>query len=261
MDRTAPVPRTMSIGELAERAGLSTRTLRHYESIGLLRPARSANGYRAYSPADARRLAQIQAMKLCGLPLGTIGELLADDCSLYDALIRHLQALRAQGRSLEEAVAHTEAAIRAIERIEHMGTEDAFEEMKAQTLRDAEAAYGREARERYGAEAVEAANERMMALTQDEWDAKGLLEESIKVQLRLALAAGDPAGEAAAELVRMHERWVALHWGGIADKQAYLALVRSYLADPRFIAYYDDAAGEGATAFLVAAVESFQGSR
>ena len=120
MDRTAPVPRTMSIGELAERAGLSTRTLRHYESIGLLRPARSANGYRAYSPADARRLAQIQAMKLCGLPLGTIGELLADDCSLYDALIRHLQALRAQGRSLEEAVAHTEAAIRAIERIEHM---------------------------------------------------------------------------------------------------------------------------------------------
>ena len=45
MDRTAPVPRTMSIGELAERAGLSTRTLRHYESIGLLRPARSANGY------------------------------------------------------------------------------------------------------------------------------------------------------------------------------------------------------------------------
>jgi len=45
----------------------------------------------------------------------------------------------------------------------------------------------KEARQRYGDDAIEGANARMMALTKDEWDAKELLEESIKVQLRLAL--------------------------------------------------------------------------
>ena len=63
--------RGCSIGELARLSGVSTRTLRHYESIGLLHPARGANDYRLYSGADAKRLTQIQAMKLCGLPLAT----------------------------------------------------------------------------------------------------------------------------------------------------------------------------------------------
>ena len=65
-----------TIGELAELAGVSTRTLRHYESLGLLVPQRAHNGYRSYSEADAKTLAQIQAMKLCGLPLATIGQLI-----------------------------------------------------------------------------------------------------------------------------------------------------------------------------------------
>ena len=54
--------------------------------------------------------------------------------------------------------------------------------------------------------AADETNERIMSLTRDEWDAKDLLEESIKVQLRMALASGDPTGEAASELARMHER-------------------------------------------------------
>ena len=54
----------------------------------------------------------------------------------------------------------------------------------------------------------------------------------------------------------MHRRWVGLHWGTTPEDAAYLGLVQGYLADPRFVAYYDGPCGEGATAFLVKAVEA-----
>lgn len=248
-----------TIGAIAQAAGISTRTLRHYESIGLLTPARDTNGYRIYSSADAKRLAQIQAMKLCGLPLATIKKLLgSNEQGIRDALITHLQNLRAQGESLMEAIARTQAAIDAIERLENMTTQDAFNKLKEQGLKDFERTYGQEARELYGDAAIEAANARMMALTQDEWDAKELLEESIKVQLRLAQAKGDPKSSEAQELARMHERWIAIHWGNGYQKDEYLELVRGYLNDQRFVDYYDSAAGSGATEFLVKAIESYQ---
>lgn len=58
-----------SIGEMAELAGVSVRVLRLYEEAGLVVPARRADGYRSYSESDARRLAQVLAMKGCGLSL------------------------------------------------------------------------------------------------------------------------------------------------------------------------------------------------
>lgn len=280
-----------TIGQLAELSGVSARTLRFYEEKGFLSPARTESGYRLYSESDERRLAQVVAMRSCGLPLTTIGQLLqhADapaeatpdpsqtsetthvgcgssapsatnaETNLHRALTDHLRTLREQGKSLEAAVRRTQAALNAIERIQGMESKDAFEELKRQGLEAFEREYGQEARERYGTDAIEQSNARMMALTKDEWDAKELLEESIKVQLRLAMATGDPASPEAQELVRMHKRWITVHWGpGFAD-EAYLGLVRGYLADPRFTAYYDKSAGNGATEFLVKAVETAHG--
>lgn len=250
-----------TIGELAELAGVSTRTLRHYESLGLLVPQRAHNGYRSYSEADAKTLAQIQAMKLCGLPLATIKQLIQaapSPAEIYKELTAHLHALRAQGESLDASIRRTQASLAAIERLEHMSTTDAFEALKAQGIQQFEETYGQEARERYGDEVIDASNKRMMDLSQDEWDAKELLEEGIKVQLRLALADGNPESEDARELARMHERWIGIHWGSTDDKAAYMGLVQGYLADPRFVAYYDNAAGEGATEFLVQAVMAYQ---
>ena len=183
-----------------------------------------------------------------------------DEPNIHGALLKHLRTLRAQEKSLDAALHRTQAALHAIEGITNMSTEDAFEKLKQQGLESFEETYGREARERYGSAVIDATNERMMALSRDEWDAKELLEESIKVQLRLALTGNDPASEEAAELARMHERWIAIHWGPGYGKDEYLGLVRGYLADPRFAAYYDDAAGPGATDFLVKAVEAYQGS-
>jgi MerR family transcriptional regulator, thiopeptide resistance regulator len=64
----------LKIGELAQRAGLTVRTLHHYDSIGLLRPsARSDAGYRLYNRDDVARLQQIQALRKFGMALAGIG--------------------------------------------------------------------------------------------------------------------------------------------------------------------------------------------
>lgn len=70
--------RPMQIGELAERTGLSIRTLRHYDEIGLLRPsARSEGGFRLYTADDELRLLLIRRMKPLGYSLEQMGELLS----------------------------------------------------------------------------------------------------------------------------------------------------------------------------------------
>jgi MerR family copper efflux transcriptional regulator len=67
----------MHIGEMAERSGLSSRTLRHYESIGLIPPTgRTEGGYRLYSEDDLRRLMTIRRMKALSFSTAEMGELL-----------------------------------------------------------------------------------------------------------------------------------------------------------------------------------------
>lgn len=62
----------MRIGELAERAGTSTRTLRYYEAHGLVRARRTANGYRVYDDAELRVVREIRALLAVGFGLDDI---------------------------------------------------------------------------------------------------------------------------------------------------------------------------------------------
>lgn len=72
-----PVGVRMQIGEVAERVGLSLRTIRHYEDVGLVTPSsRSDGGFRLYTDADLTRLAVIKRMKPLGFSLEEMRELL-----------------------------------------------------------------------------------------------------------------------------------------------------------------------------------------
>ncbi|WP_075180689.1 MerR family transcriptional regulator [Pantoea sp. 1.19] len=96
----------IQVGELAKRAGISVRTLHHYEQTGLLLPsARSAAGYRLYNLADVQRLHMIQALAKAGLPLAEIrgfleqaslslSELLDVQITLLDKQLRSIHTLR-----------------------------------------------------------------------------------------------------------------------------------------------------------------------
>ena len=78
-----PTERTMHIGELADRAGMSLRTIRHYDEVGLLTPSgRTEGGFRLYTELDFSRLMVIRRMK----PLGFTLEEMADLLRVVDAL-------------------------------------------------------------------------------------------------------------------------------------------------------------------------------
>ena len=129
-----------------------------------------------------------------------------------------------------------------------------------QAVNENERRYGAEARQRYGDEVVDAANAKLMAMDEQEWSDMNTLELAIKEQLRLAMATGDAHSEEAAQLARMHASWIRKRWPeGAYNAQAHLGLAQGYLADERFIKYYDEACGEGATQFLVDALQAHIG--
>lgn len=99
--------RTWRIGEVAERTGLTRRTLRHYDELGLLVPSeRSWGDYRLYTERDLVRLLQIQNLKALGLSLPEIGDALADPELDATATLRshlaHLEERIAEERRLAE---------------------------------------------------------------------------------------------------------------------------------------------------------------
>lgn len=82
----------LQIGELARAAGLTVRTLHHYDEIGLLVPdERSYSGRRLYSRSDAQRLYRIVALRHVGLSLDEIGAVLHEGRGLQEAMERHLE--------------------------------------------------------------------------------------------------------------------------------------------------------------------------
>lgn len=187
--------------QLAELAGTSVRTLHYYEEVDLLHPKRMPNGYRSYGPADVERLRQILAMRACRMPLAEIRQLLdGSDTDAVGLLARHLEELRAQERQVKEAIARTRAAMELLEGVSRMGTKEGFEELKQRRLEEFESSYGNEARKRYGTDVIDQTNERLMDLSQEEWNEKDRIEKRIIELLAEAKADGDPRGPKAQEL-------------------------------------------------------------
>ncbi len=104
-----------TIGQLAGLAGVSTRALRHYDQLGLLRPtARGENGYRRYDEADALRLQQIMFYRELGLRLELIGAVLDDPTfDTLAALHAIAAALQARAARLSELLATVDPHHRA----------------------------------------------------------------------------------------------------------------------------------------------------
>lgn len=91
--------------EFAELSGVTVRALHHYDRLGLLRPKRTYNGYRAYSEQDLARLEQIVALKFVGLPLRRIKTLLdRDGRDLAGALRMQRRVLEAKRGLLDQAI-------------------------------------------------------------------------------------------------------------------------------------------------------------
>lgn len=237
-----------SASKLAKLSGVSVRTLHYYEELGILRPTRQANNYRAYGDNDVRRLQQTLLYRQAGLPLARIARLLDDPTFDRAAALRgHLVVLRRERERVDALIASVEDMIAAEEGTRTMTDEERFAALKRAAVEENERAYGAEVRERWGDGAADATNERMLGMSAQEWHDAKELEQVILDLLATAAATGDTHGPEARRLAQMHRDWLCLQWpAGAYTPEAHAALAESYVADERFTAYYERAVPGGA---------------
>ncbi|MDR2514112.1 MAG: MerR family transcriptional regulator [Christensenellaceae bacterium] len=246
-----------TVKALADLAGLSERSLRYYDQIGLLRPAgRGENGYRFYGPAEIERLRQILFYRELGVELGEIRSILDDPgFDAEKALERHLLALRQRRGRLEGLILAVKKAINEKKGGETMSDQEKFEAFKQNLIARNERDYGREVRKRYGARAAEEANAKLAGMSQEEWMRAEKLESDYKSALKEALLLGDPGCAAAQRACALHAKWLQCFYQGYS-REYHLGLARLYAEDPRFRANYDEIA-PGCAAFFCEAIEFF----
>jgi DNA-binding transcriptional MerR regulator len=251
-----------SIQELARHAGVTSRTLRHYDAVGLVPPSRvGANGYRYYDAAALVRLQRVLLLRGLGLGLPVIASVLDGSEPPVAALERHLELLTAeQGRLARQraSLRRTIDTLREGGQLMPATMFDGFDHTQHEaevTERWGAAAYasGDAWWKSLGPDGREASTERLAALNAD-WQAAATAADA------------DPAGPAAQELARRHLEWLASVPGapgvgapdasGVpstspADPQAFAGYARGladlYAADPRFAANYG---GPEAAAFV-----------
>lgn len=207
-------------------SGVTSRTLRHYDAIGLLKPSALAPGGRRHYDRDGLlRLQQILLLRELGLGLDAIAEALDGRDPLY-VLRRHRDRLAGERRRLTRLVRTVEATIETLEKGEEMAAEKLFEGFENDP-------YEAKARERWGDEAVDASYQRMKGWTPADAEKARTGYARVHEGLAPLRAAGVPVDdERVQELVALHYEVVSLFW--TPDAAAYRGLGRMYVDDPRF---------------------------
>ncbi|MBP7073416.1 MAG: MerR family transcriptional regulator, partial [Clostridia bacterium] len=146
-----------TVQKLGKLAGISTRTLRYYDEIGILKPARiNTSGYRIYGQKEVDRLQQILFYRELGVSLDSIREIVtAPSFDGAKALREHRRKLLEKREQLDLLIANVEKTIALTEGRISMTDKEKFEGFKQKLLDDNEKKYGKEVREKYGEDAVE----------------------------------------------------------------------------------------------------------
>ena len=230
--------RAYTVGEVADLAHVSVRTLHHYDAIGLLSPTeRTAAGYRVYRRADLEDLQQILLYRELDFPLDAIGRLLADP--LYDrraALAAQREQLAARTERMTTILAAIDAALAALSKGEPMNDTEMFE-----VFGDFDpTVHEGEVKERWGdTDAYAESAKRTARYTKDDWKTikaeSGAVTDGLAAQLAAGARASDPQVQA---LVDEH-RAVIDRWFYPCTIEMQANLGEMYVADPRFGATYE----------------------
>ena len=231
-----------SIQQLAKLASTTSRTLRHYDDVGLVRPSRvGSNGYRYYDAGSLVRLQRVMLLRELGLGIPAIAELLDGQRDDVAALEGHRHWLVTEQDRIARQLASVQDTITRIKKGEQIMADTMFDGFD-------HTQYKEEVEQRWGAEAY-ASGDRwwrsMSAAEKAEW--KALVDGLQSDWIAAAQHDGDPAGEAAQQLAKRHADWLASipgtpGYGTGGPARAYLiGLGEMYVADPRFGKHYGGA--------------------
>lgn len=249
-----------SIQELSRLAGVSTRTLRYYDEIGLLKPCgMSGSGWRIYGSEAVDQLQQILFYRELGVKLTVIdGIIHGENFDRKQALQEHLKAVIEERKRLECLIVNLNNTIAAEEGRFKMLDKDKFQGFKKDLIDKNEKQYGKETREKYGDAVVEESNAKLMGLSEEAYRTMEAAGKELQELLEQAVKNQDaPEGSAGRRAAGLHKQWLSYTWPQYS-KEAHAGVVEMYLADERFTAYYDKQV-PGCAGFLRDAVLAYLG--
>jgi len=227
-----------SVGQVAGFAGVTVRTLHHYDSVGLLSPSgRSHAGHRRYDDADLDRLQQILFYRELGFPLDEIAALLDDpDADPQEHLRRQHALLSHRIAELQRMATAVETAMEARKMGINLTPEEKFEVFGD---KDPER-YAEEAERRWGGTDTYAESQRRAArYTKEDWQRMKAEVASWGERYDALMEAGEPAdGERATDLAEEHRLHIST-WFYECTYEIHRGLGEMYVADPQFKAFYD----------------------
>lgn len=248
-----------TVSEVAALTGVTVRTLHHYDEIGLVSPEeRTDAGYRLYADRDLARLHDALFWRSLGFPLDEVRALLDDpDRDALEAMAAHRERLLAELGAVGARLAAVDAAI-ARAREGRPWTDD---DLSALFDGFDPSVHEAEVEERWGdTEAYAESKRRTSRYGRAEWESVKREQEEVTARLAELCAAGvsadAPESRAAAEAHRAHiERWFY-----DCTPEIHLGLGETYVADPRFAAFYDQRA-PGLSAWVRDAISALHTER
>ncbi|MFF7451239.1 MULTISPECIES: TipAS antibiotic-recognition domain-containing protein [unclassified Streptomyces] len=227
-----------TVGQVAGFAGVTVRTLHHYDDIGLLVPGeRSHAGHRRYNDADLDRLQQILFYRELGFPLEEVAALLDDpETDPRAHLRRQHELLTARIEKLRKMAAAVEQAMEARKMGINLTPEERFEVFGD---KDPEQ-YAEEAEQRWGGTEAYAESQRRAArYTKDDWKRMQAEVGAWSERYGALMAAGEPpTSEAAMDMAEEHRQHIC-GWFYECPYDMHRCLGEMYVSDERFKAFYD----------------------
>jgi DNA-binding transcriptional MerR regulator len=232
---------SFSVGQVARLAGITVRTLHHYDEIGLLTPGeRTHAGYRRYTDTDLTRLQQILLYRELGFPLEEIAVILDEPhAGELTHLRRQHELLTRKAERLHEVIAAVERTMQARTLNITLTPQERLEVFGGFHPEDHEP----EAERRWGGTDEYAQSRRRVATyTKADWLQLKAEAAAIAGDLVAAYKAGLPAGgEHAMDLAERHRGHIS-RWFYLCTYDIHRGLADMYVSDPRFTATYDELA-------------------
>jgi DNA-binding transcriptional MerR regulator len=223
-----------TVKQLSKLAGVTPRTLHHYDAIGLLKPSRVGdNGYRYYGEEAVLRLQQILFYRELGIPLEDIKKIMGRrDFDVLGALHSHKDALQKQVTRLNRLIHTVDNTINHLKGNNAMSNKAYFEGFSEEEQEK----YALEAEQMYDPETVRESNRKWKSYSAAKKEAILVEGKAIYTDMIAAM----PKGAGSHEVQTIVERWrkhMDYFWTPKLDQ--LLALVDGYNDDPRFKANFD----------------------
>lgn len=223
-----------TVKQISRLAGVTPRTLHHYDAIGLLKPTRvGSNGYRYYGEESLLRLQQILFYRELDLPLEDIKNIMGrHDFDVLGALKSHKEALNKQAARLQRLVETVDHTIDYLKGKTDMSNKALFQGF----TEEEEKKYTEEAMQMYDPETVKASVKKWKAYTAAEKERIGAEGQSIYLDLTAAIAKG-PASAEAQDGIRRWRKHIEYFW--VPNDEQLAGLAGGYNEDPRFRAFFE----------------------